>query len=1083
MRNCFAFVLLFSVIFIYIPGITLAQDTIVPPKKDSVNIVKGSQTYAMVVGISTYKHIRPLSFADSDAGLFKDYLKSAGAGSLADDHILYLVNEEATSANFWVKGMAWLRAKNLKAGDRLFIYLAGHGDAINQDEYFFLTYDCNPAGDKNNYIVTGSIQLYNLKSRIGELSRKNIEIFLIMDACRTNELPGGQDGQQILNSAISERKAGEIIMLATGAGQESMEDASIGSGHGLFTYYLVDGLSGLADGYEGKDGIITLVELRSYVLAKVPTLAIQKYKKKQEPFICCDEVGQRPIGIVDSAFFKQWEMGKNLTSMNEGGTGGVNDLVRNARGRGALLADSNIVLLYNQFNQSIKKLKLTGDSSADFFYEQLNKYYPDEVLTIDARQTLAAEFINFAQRKINLYLSGKDAAGIQQIRTQLDESQRSEEIQSGIERLEYIAGLDFGNVATMMKKAINLVDPSDSMLINSLYGKLFFFKARSYFDAKNRATNLEQARNLIYQAYTLDSNAAYILHTIASLQMQVKRADSAVFFSLKAIKKAPKWRYPYTTAAFAYVQMKRFDLARTYYEKAIEVDPKNADAYVDLGYFEYQQKKAEKAQGLYLRALQIDPKNVSALNNMGWLLKEKGKFKEAVQYFKTCVQYDSSFVYAYNGLARSYGALKNYDSARTYYLRSVNYYSDQAYVYDLMGNFYREINLGDSALHYYHQSIRIDSSYTQPYADLARLFELGKRQDSAAFYYRKIISLNPSSKNSYLSLASFYQNTRSSDSANVYFNKAISVDPTDAGTYNSIAVYYFRRNQLDSAKKYFQSALLNDSLNPTYFTNIAAVYERIKQPDSAFIALKNALVLSPGNAQIYNSMALLYKKQDNYDSALVNYKEAYKFNNENIAVLNDLADLYRDMSELDSAAKYIREAINLRPEVADLYNSMGVVFIKAGKYDSARAYLIRATELDHTLIRPFNNLGNMFYIQKRFDESLQYYLKTLEIDSTYENALLFAGLIYTNKGDYKNGATYLEKLIRENRKNGSAYYYLAVCYAALNNEAKTIVNLENALKLHYGEAGEILSQKEFTIIKKSAVFKELIQKYFPDQKF
>jgi len=32
--------------------------------------------------------------------------------------------------------MSWLRNRNLKAGDRLYIYLAGHGDAINQDEYF-----------------------------------------------------------------------------------------------------------------------------------------------------------------------------------------------------------------------------------------------------------------------------------------------------------------------------------------------------------------------------------------------------------------------------------------------------------------------------------------------------------------------------------------------------------------------------------------------------------------------------------------------------------------------------------------------------------------------------------------------------------------------------------------------------------------------------------------------------------------------------------------------------------------------------------------------------------------------------------
>ena len=1081
MRKYFAVVIMFSAFFLQMLSNAFAQENVADTPKDSVKSVSGGQTYAMILGISTYKHIRPLSYADSDAELFRNYLKSAGAGNLADDHILYMVNEEATSANFWVKGMAWLRQKNLKSGDRLFIYLAGHGDAINQDEYFFLTYDCNPAGDKNNYIVTGSIQLYNLKSRIAELSRKNVEIILIMDACRTNELPGGEDGQQILNSAISERRAGEIIMLATGAGQESMEDANIGTGHGLFTYYLVDGLSGNADGYEGKDGKITLIELRSYVLSKVPAMAIQKYKRKQEPFICCDEAGQRPIAYVDSAFLNTWEKGKNFYASNEADE--VSNIVRNARGRSALIVDSSVAIIYNQFNQAIKKLKLLGDSSANQYYELLNKLFPDHVLTIDARQTLAAEFINFAQRKINLYLSGKDAAGIQQIRTQLDESQRNEEVEAGIDRLQYIAGLDFGNVATMLEKAIVLVDPEDIDLLKNIRSKLLFFRARSFFDIKNKASNIQEARDLIYQAYSIDSNASYILQTIASLQIQLRKPDSAIYYSLKAIKRAPKWRYPYTTAGYAYAQLKRFDLARVYYEKAIAIDPSSSDAYVDMGYFEFQQKKPERAQYFYAKALQLDGKNVSALNNMGWLLQEKGKYNESIQYFKSVLQYDSSFVYAYNGLARVYGSLKKYDTARLYYLKSITYYGDQAYVFNLLGNFFKEINLGDSAIHYFHRAINADPYYLQPYTDLAKFFEQTKKVDSAAFYYKKIIGLVPASKNALLSLATFYQNTKASDSASIYFSKAISVDPNDGGTFNSIGVYYFRKNQTDSAKKYFYSALSIEPTNPVFLANQAAAFEKFKQYDSAFVCLQTALAYSPGNAQLCNSIALIYKKQDKLDSALHYYKIAYQFNNENVAVLNDLADIYRDINMLDSAVKYIHEAIALKPEVADLYNSMGVVFIKAGNYDSAAVYLGRAMELDKKLIRPYNNMGNSYYAQKKYKEALPFYLKALELDSTYKNPLLFTGLIYENEGQFDKGIIYLERYIKEEKKNGSAFYYLAICYSAIKNEAKAISNLENSIKLQYVDFNEILSQNEFQLLKTTSSFKALMQKYFPDKKF
>ncbi|RXK62050.1 tetratricopeptide repeat protein [Lacibacter luteus] len=1079
MRNYAALIVLICAFTLFNPHFIEAQTS---ATNDTSKVAVVGKSYAMIIGISNYKHIRPLSFADSDAGLFKDYLQSRGEASIPDDRMLYLVNDQATSANFWVKGMAWLRQKNLGAGDRLYIYLAGHGDAINQDEYFFLTYDCNPAGDKNNYIVTGSIQLYNLKSRIGELSRKNVEIYLIMDACRTNELPGGQDGQQILSSAISERKAGEVIMLATGAGQESMEDATIGSGHGLFTYYLVDGLSGLADGYEGKDGVITLVELRSYVLDKVPQFALKKYKKKQEPFICCDDNGQKNVAVVDSGFLKKWEMGKNVgnVAMEDGG---VNAMMRSARGRGALLADSNIVQIYNDFNQSIKKLKLTGDSSADFFYEKMQRLYPDDVLTVDARQTLAAEFINFAQRKINLYLSGKDAAGIQQIRTQLDDNSRSEEIQAGIQRLEYIAGLDFSKVAAMMAKAITLIDQSDEPLIKSLRGKLLFFKARSLFDEKNKVLDMQEAKSLIYQAYALDSNAAYILHTISSLHLQLKRYDSAVYYSLKAISKAPRWRYPYTTVAYSYLQLKRFEQARAYYEKAIEIDPKNADAYVDFGYYEFQQNKTERALSLYQKALQLDPNNISALNNVGWLMKEKGKYKEAIQYFTSCVQKDSSFVSAYNGLARVYGAMKQYDSARKFYLQSVQYYPDQAYVFDLLGNFFKEINLADSALSYFHRSIKLDPFYMQPYLDLARLHEQGRRVDSASFYFRKIISMNPTSKNAYISMATFYQNARMADSANIYFNKAISVDAGDGSTYNSIGVYYFRKNQFDSAAKYFRSAVQYDPLNSSFFSNLASVYERNKQYDSAFYCLNKALELSPGNAQIYNSIALLHKKQNKLDSALYNYRMSYQYNNENISVLIDMADLFRDMSEPDSSVKMLHQAIALRPEMPDLYNSAGVVYLRYKKYDSAQYYFLKAVALDPAMIRAYNNLGSMFYTQQNYTEALQYYEKALAINPSYENPLLFIGLIHVNTNQYAKAIPYLERLVKANNKAASGYYYLAVSHAATGNDAAVLSNLENALKLKYGDAEEVWSQKEFAKIRNTAAFKTLLGKYFPEHQF
>src|SRR5680860_930223 len=119
--------LLFSTFFIFLSLSYAQQDNVV----ETAPLNSEKRTFALIIGISDYQYIRPLSYADNDAELFRDFLKSPGGGKLSDENIYCLLNEEAKAANFWVKGMSWLKAKDLSNGDKLYIFLAGHGDAIN----------------------------------------------------------------------------------------------------------------------------------------------------------------------------------------------------------------------------------------------------------------------------------------------------------------------------------------------------------------------------------------------------------------------------------------------------------------------------------------------------------------------------------------------------------------------------------------------------------------------------------------------------------------------------------------------------------------------------------------------------------------------------------------------------------------------------------------------------------------------------------------------------------------------------------------------------------------------------------------
>ena len=459
---------------------------------------KGPQTFALISGVSKYQYIRPLAYADKDAELFRDWLRSPGGGSMADDHIFLLVNDQVNNSNFWGKGFQWLKAKQLQKGDRLFIYLAGHGDAIDEDQFFYLGYDCNPMGDKNNYLVSGAIQLFNLKKKIANETAKGVEVFFIMDACRSNELPGGTAGQNFLNTAISQKQAGEIMMLATGAGQPSLEDAAYGNGHGLFTWYLVDGLSGMAD-VQPPDQRISFNEIRTYVDQHVTAQARQRFKRKQEPYFCCNENSNKLIGTVDTAYFRQWIKQKQRTG------NAVADWDIKIPG---IVADTVLLETYNRFYTQVRNNNLTGNNSAEDYYLQLEKKYPLNPYTLDAKSTLAVQFLNVAQKRIDDYLGC------------MDQSSPAEK------EANYRAAVN-------LEKAIASFREDDEDFARSLHGRLCLLKAS--------ADDIAVAFSHAYACLAMEPKGAYVHNKLAQLHLQQNNRDSAMYYAQQAAAIAPDW--------------------------------------------------------------------------------------------------------------------------------------------------------------------------------------------------------------------------------------------------------------------------------------------------------------------------------------------------------------------------------------------------------------------------------------------------------------------------------------------------------------------------------------------------------------
>ena len=223
--------------------------------------------YAVVVGVTRYEHsnVNKIKYADKDAEAFAAFLKSPQCGNTPNDQVALLVNEDATRANVLMNVRRF--ASLASSRDVLILYFAGHGtNETDEDEDFYMeTYNT----DSRDVMATGT-SAKEIKYFLNQSSAKMI--FWIMDACNSGKIGPGRNGRRGNNTepsraqkflaAVAIQKKGGFVYIASSQSQETTIEAD-SLKHGLFTYYLLEGLQGYAD--ENNDGIVTVNECYDYV--------------------------------------------------------------------------------------------------------------------------------------------------------------------------------------------------------------------------------------------------------------------------------------------------------------------------------------------------------------------------------------------------------------------------------------------------------------------------------------------------------------------------------------------------------------------------------------------------------------------------------------------------------------------------------------------------------------------------------------------------------------------------------------------------------------------------------------------------
>ncbi|HEU4388803.1 MAG TPA: caspase family protein, partial [Blastocatellia bacterium] len=506
--------------------------------------------WAVVIGISQYKYVpreSQLRFAHRDAQDFARLLQSPNGGAFPSNQIRLLLNQDATISAIRTSLGTWL-ARSVEPEDVVYIYFAGHGLVENEKEGYLLAHDSDP---QNLYAT--ALPVEELDRMLTERLRART-VVLIADACHAGRIGlssrGGESRALITRylDELGKTESSIFRLLATRANERSYEDEKWGGGHGVFTYYLLEGLRGRAD--KDQDGIVRAAELLTYLSETVPeaTQALQHpraagYLDPRLPLAVVSRPGNtvavsetRPSSLeirgipgtqvyVDNSF--RGSIRPTGLLIIEGLSAGSHDLsidppnseqfsqkvslgtgkttIELQRRAGATTQSSPLVAA---IRTALQKKNVLETGGAWSLYQQMIASSPNEPQRRAVETMLAGSLEELGQEAINQY------------------------VHSSIWQLDRDS-FRRGAIAFNNLKQLNSGDPS-------LEAKYLFCSGRALI-VEGRAP---EALPLLQRAVTLDPKAAYIYNALGVAQERAGADREALSAFTRATELAPNWSVP-----------------------------------------------------------------------------------------------------------------------------------------------------------------------------------------------------------------------------------------------------------------------------------------------------------------------------------------------------------------------------------------------------------------------------------------------------------------------------------------------------------------------------------------------------------
>jgi tetratricopeptide (TPR) repeat protein len=594
--------------------------------------------------------------------------------------------------------------QSINSRDTLLFYYSGHGIPDIDGDVYLSTSEIDP------HIPYKRGFSFNELAKVIQRSTSS-RIVAILDCCYSGSATVSkgheEDAARLGTAAID--KGSRIFREGEGkcllASSQALQEAYIleEKNHSLYTYYLLQGLSGKEELAIDKDGYVTVETLSKYLYNTILDLPVEK-RPKQTPIRKVEASGD-----IVLAYFPQI-----ATKLREDST--VSSL-----GVADVITKGNIHLDKKEYEKALE------------YYQKIN-----------TDPNLARAWINkaLALHQLQRY---EEALKAVDLAIELDPSNELAWSNKGIFLMNLFK---FNESIACFEKSIKLNSREFArwdVLGICLIRQKRYDEAMKSFD---RASELDDSSVLVWhgkgeilqirkrydeamacyeKAIELDNSFSLPWYKKGEICLLKDRYDEAIRCFHKAIKHAEggimiiddssvksAWeniRGSWKQKALLLYNLRKYDESLDCLNKALELDPNDSAVWAAKGRVLNDLKKYNEAIRCFDKLLQLDPNHAGGWNNKGVALLDSGRYEEAIKCYDKAIQINPNVDATWCNKGIALFKIGRYEEAMKFLDKTLNINPNNSAMWAFKGSILNHLQKYNEALTCFDKLLQLDPNH------------------------------------------------------------------------------------------------------------------------------------------------------------------------------------------------------------------------------------------------------------------------------------------------------------------------------------------------------------------------------------